>query len=116
MSSHPSRLAWLVADPDRVADVALEDVPSLMGVLAEIGARLQLRLNTPSLPPQEQKPHQDEDRLLTITEAAQRINVRPRWIYSCQKRLPFVRRLGARTLRVSEQGLEKWLVKSGQRE
>jgi excisionase family DNA binding protein len=110
-----TRLAWLVANPDSVADVALEEIPRLKGALAEIDALLQLRLNTAPLPSQEEKPGPGGDRLLTIAEAAKRINVKTSWIYDHQKTLPFIRKLGTRTLRVSEQELEYWMNNGGRR-
>lgn len=50
----------------------------------------------------------DADRLLTVAEAAGRLSVSPKWIYS-QPDLPFVVRISERKLRVSEVKLQRWL-------
>jgi hypothetical protein len=56
------------------------------------------------------------DRLLTLTEAAERLGLRDadghpatRW-FSEHPDAPFLRRLTRRTVRVSEQGLARWLA------
>jgi excisionase family DNA binding protein len=50
------------------------------------------------------------DRLLTVEEAAERLGVRPRWLYENADRLRFTRRIGRRTLRFSEKGLEQYMA------
>jgi predicted DNA-binding transcriptional regulator AlpA len=50
-----------------------------------------------------------EDRLLTVAEAATILGVTPKWLYRHQK-LPFVRKLSRKALRVSENGLRRWLA------
>jgi predicted DNA-binding transcriptional regulator AlpA len=50
------------------------------------------------------------DRLLTAKEAAERLAVRPGWLYRHASALPFARRIGSRVLRFSEQGLVRWLA------
>jgi hypothetical protein len=49
------------------------------------------------------------ERLISVAEAAARLAVKPQWIYEHQKRLPFVRRVGDRALRVSEPALERYI-------
>lgn len=49
------------------------------------------------------------DVLLTVADAAVRLNVTPRWLYANHGRLPFTRRLSRKALRFSERGLERWL-------
>ncbi len=56
--------------------------------------------------------HAPAVRLLTAREAAALLNVTPRWLYARAKRLPFVRRLGAKTLRFDADGVAKWLAKA----
>jgi len=52
------------------------------------------------------------DRLLTLNEAAQRLSVPVRWFSEAQpdgERLPFLRHLTRKTVRVSEHALGRWL-------
>ncbi len=49
------------------------------------------------------------ERLLTAAEAAARLGVAPRWLYRHARELPFTRRLGPKTLRFSERGLQRHL-------
>jgi hypothetical protein len=49
------------------------------------------------------------EKLLTALEAAKILNVNPKWLYWMAARLPFTRRLSARTIRFSEAGLRAWL-------
>src|SRR5436309_3248867 len=51
------------------------------------------------------------DQLLTVSEAATRLGVSKRYVYGHAADYPFVRRLGPKTLRFSERGLEKWLAR-----
>src|SRR5215475_3805604 len=50
-----------------------------------------------------------QDRLLTVSEAAAKLQKSKDWIYRNQKQLPFIRKLG-RDLRCSEKELEKWIA------
>src|SRR6266852_610371 len=52
------------------------------------------------------------DRLLTVSEAATRLGVSRRYVYGHANQYPFARRLGPKTLRFSERGLEKWLART----
>jgi predicted DNA-binding transcriptional regulator AlpA len=49
------------------------------------------------------------DRLLDPEEAAKLLSVSEDWLYHNAKRLPFTRKLGARLLRFSYQGMIKWM-------
>jgi predicted DNA-binding transcriptional regulator AlpA len=51
-----------------------------------------------------------DDRLLDIDEAAKLLSVSPDWLYRNAKSLPFVRKLGAKMLRFSYQGIMKYLA------
>jgi predicted DNA-binding transcriptional regulator AlpA len=50
----------------------------------------------------------ETDTLLTIKQAAERLNVNRRWLYRHAATLPFTRKLTEGTLRFSEKGLERW--------
>jgi excisionase family DNA binding protein len=55
---------------------------------------------------------EQSDRLLTVSEAAKRLGVSRRYVYGHADEYPFARRLGPKTLRFSERGLEKWLART----
>ena len=57
---------------------------------------------------------EQSDRLLTVSEAAKRLGVSTRYVYGHADGYPFARRLGPKTLRFSERGLEKWLARTKQ--
>ena len=101
--------AALAADPARVVEVPPEDAPRLIGEAEALRAALWARLQaapSPTPPPTNGK---GDDRLLTVAEAASILGVDDRWMYRHAASLPFTRKLGGRTLRFSELGLERWL-------
>ena len=54
----------------------------------------------------------EEDRLLTVEQAAKRLATRARWIYAHRAQLPFVVQMpGSRALRCSARGIERWLAR-----
>ena len=111
-------LATIAADPSRLADVAPEQVPELMGACAALQAALQLRLQA-GVPAAQPDPTTRKtngsgpDRLLTASEAAERLGVSRRWMYRHQTQLPFAKKLSGGTLRFSERGLERWKDRRG---
>jgi hypothetical protein len=50
-----------------------------------------------------------EDRMLTVGQAAEMLNVTEAWLYRRSKSLPFARRYSPKMLRFSEKGLRRWL-------
>ena len=52
----------------------------------------------------------ERDPLLTAHEAAQMLSVSPDWLYRNARKLPFSRKLGPKILRLSQQGIEKWIA------
>jgi predicted DNA-binding transcriptional regulator AlpA len=50
------------------------------------------------------------DPMLTAEEVAARLGTTVRWVYRHVSRLPFVRRLGPKTLRFSAKGLDRYLA------
>ena len=103
-----SDLERLVADPARVADVGVDGIPALLCQLRALQTALAARL-VASASPREPAEPAEADRLLTVEEAAPILGVTPRWLYGHQ-RLPFVRKLSRKALRVSEAGLRRWLA------
>ena len=49
------------------------------------------------------------DKLLTVSEAAERLNTSEDWLYRAWKTLPFAVKLSRKQLRFSEQGLQKFI-------
>ena len=81
--------------------ISPEELPRLLGDLAEVTAIALARLIAP---PAAQIP----DRLLGVEEAAKRLGISKDYLYRNRNRLPFTRRLG-RSLRFSEQGIDRYL-------
>jgi excisionase family DNA binding protein len=109
------RLAILLTDPTRADALPREALPEVLGQVERLKAVLWARLSTPEVAsngrPVSDTERASGDRLLTVQELAERLNVDDRWIYRKADDLPFTRRLGDRTLRFSEQGLERWLAR-----
>ena len=97
----------LAADPGRAVLLSPEERGRLIvqaaAVLAALGAGLAL--------PEDKPQPEPSDRLLTAEQAAQRTGLTVKQIKS--RRLPFKRRIGHRTIRYSERGLERWLRRAG---
>lgn len=51
----------------------------------------------------------EKDTLLTPAQAAALLGVTPRWLYR-NKKLPFARPIGRKTLRFSRAALQRWLA------
>jgi len=93
----------LVANPARVADVRIDDLPALLIKLTTLTAAVAARLQSPP----QGKP--DDDRLLDVAEAAAMLGRSPDWLYRHAKTLPFSRRLNG-MVKFSRQGLQKYLA------
>jgi hypothetical protein len=83
-----------------------EELPRLLGELAEITATATARLVAPAV---QAKP----DELLDVEQAAARINGSPDYLYRHHKKLPFTRKdKVGRKLLFSSAGLDAYLRKS----
>jgi excisionase family DNA binding protein len=51
-----------------------------------------------------------DDQWLTPDQAAAQLGVTPRWIRRRARVLPFVRRISGKTIRISEEGLRRWVA------
>lgn len=82
------------------------DLPALAGELARALAAVMVRSasKTVATAPVDRAVNE----LLTIDEAAKRLNVPTSWLYRHARDLPFSRKLGRRTLRFDARGLERW--------
>lgn len=88
-----------------VATVPREELPSVLGRLVELEARVRLRLSEPAgAAPQTA----GADRNLSIGEAAARLGMSRAWLYKRGGDLPCAVRIGRRLL-FSERGLEAFL-------
>lgn len=72
-------------------------------------------VEAPQVVPEDQTqgttPNGHDDCLLTAREVAARLGTSVRYVYEHADRFPFTRRLGSRTVRFSERGLERWLAR-----
>jgi hypothetical protein len=101
----------LIRLQEYVAEVPSEEATKLIvqlsAILLSAGARLSGSADGQG---QEASSAPDpDDRLLSVNEAAIRLNVNRRWLYANHHRLPFAKKLSRKALRFSERGLERWL-------
>ena len=80
-----------------------EELPRLLGDLAEISATASARLSSSVV---ESQP----DELLDVEETARRMGVSKDYLYRHQRKFPFARRIG-RKLLFSSSGLDKFLAR-----
>lgn len=101
-------LPAILGDPTRVAEIPRDGIVPLLCQLSSLQIALASQLlRGERLAGETAVP--TEDRLLTAGEAATILGVTPKWLYRHQK-LPFVRKLSRKALRVSENGLRRWLA------
>jgi len=81
-------------------ELPAEDLPALIGQLAQAHATALARLTAPSMAQSE------HDELLSVTEAARRLGVSVDYLYSHHSQYPFTRRQG-RKLLFSSLGIDK---------
>ena len=94
-----------------VRDTSTHQLDALLDALADrLADRIAARLNGNEKAPKSEPAQADQ--LLTASEAAKRLGVSKRYIYAHRDEYPFARRLGPKTLRFSERGLERWLVRT----
>jgi hypothetical protein len=80
-------------------ELPAEDLPALIGQLAQAHATALARLTVPTIQP-------EHDELLSVTEAARRLGVSVDYLYSHHSQYPFTRRQG-RKLLFSALGIDK---------
>ena len=107
-------LATLLADPTRAHEIPLEVIPGLLAAaaaehsaLAGVERVLLARLVAATLSGN----GRDEDRLLTVEEAARRLAVTEDWLRR-RPELPFVRKLSDGVVRYSLRAMEQWVATS----
>ena len=98
------RAGWMELAPKQLAGLAAVLSAMTTAVLARSVASAVGRAE-----PTHEVTEPGPDRLLTAKEAADLLNVTPRWLY--RRQLPFARRLSRRAVRFSEAGLRRWLTR-----
>ena len=82
-------------------DIQDRDIPAvLMALAARLIKRPSEETSTASTA---------TDKLLTISEASQKLGISKDYLYRNAIKLPFVVKLGRRNLRFSEQGMDRWI-------
>src|SRR5215831_1122142 len=81
--------------------IPADELPRLLGELEEIRCTAIARLGSPAALPQ-------EDRLLGIGDAAEKLGVSRDYLYRNHPSLPFTRRMGKRLV-FSSLGIEKYI-------
>jgi predicted DNA-binding transcriptional regulator AlpA len=103
-------LQELLQDPHRVADLPRELVPDMLCQLGAIQTALTVRWLTVSVSPGVAvSPEPEEDVLLDVDRAAERLGTSKDWLYRHADKLPFTVRLGARQLRFSASGIGRYI-------
>src|ERR1044072_8620720 len=104
-------LAGILTDPTRAQELGTTEAIILIAEVAVIQATLATRIATQSEQvryPPSAAARVEEDRLLTVDEAASRLGVTRQWLYRHSKELPFTRKLSRKALRFSESGMQRW--------
>lgn len=96
----------LSREPLRARTLSSETIAKL---LAQCGAAQGALLGALAFSNSESQPPNQDDRLLTVGEAAARLAVKPEWLYRRGKRLGLAVKLGDGTLRFSNQALERYI-------
>ena len=110
------RAAWVaraLSGPAELEGLSRAEAAAMLVELAGLQAALAGRLSAPSPQPTTRRDAAESDRLLTVSQVAERLGVTPRWLYRHAKDLPFARRLTRKTLRFSEVGLRQWQAARG---
>lgn len=110
-SDRSALLTAVLTDPGRVHQLGVEDAAVLLAQVAAIQATLAARVASIAQPGPARR--QEDDRLISVEDAAARLGVTPRWLYRHAPRLPFARRLSRKALRFSELGLKRWQAAQG---
>lgn len=111
-SDRSALLAGVLADPGRISALSVEDAALLLAQVAAIQASLAVRIASAGQWVSSAR-RQEDDRLISVEDAAERLGVTPRWLYRHAPRLPFARRLSRKALRFSELGLKRWQAAQG---
>jgi predicted DNA-binding transcriptional regulator AlpA len=113
VTASPTTLAALIADPARVVEVPVEQVPPLLATIASEQARLAAVQGALAarLAAREPATARESDQLVTVDEAAAMLKLSRGWLYKNAAKLPFARRVGSRALRFSTIGIRRYLAR-----
>jgi predicted DNA-binding transcriptional regulator AlpA len=103
-------LANVARDPKLIAKVPKEALPALFCELGAISIALAARLM--ELEPLATHSEQSEDRLLTVTETAERLGLKSSYLYRHSDKFPFTRRPAPHQLRFSSRGIDEYIRRS----
>lgn len=92
--------------PD-IATLDREGLAAVLGELKTLEGRVMGRL---LLSTGDAVNPREEDRMLTVDEAANMLRRGRQWIYRNAHTLPFVKRISRKSLLCSEAGLKRWLA------
>jgi predicted DNA-binding transcriptional regulator AlpA len=109
MMDYPYSLDALLADPSRAAQVPREEAVALLTQLSTLQVALLTAASRPLDVATRERERPEPDRMLDVREAAEMLGVTPRWLYRHAGSLPFMRKLGPKTLRFSRAGLLRHL-------
>ncbi len=90
-----------------IANAPPSDCPALIGELEHMKARLLAKMMAGE--DQARSDQSTRDRLLTVEEAAEKLGTTEDYLYRHSSELPFTVRLGARHLRFSLEGIERYI-------
>jgi predicted DNA-binding transcriptional regulator AlpA len=100
----------IAADPRCLVGLSRSAIAGLLLRSAVVQSALTAVLATADSREQPAAIDQDDDRMLTIDEAAVMLRRSRQWIYRNKHRLPFVKRLSSKSLLCSESGMKRWLA------
>ena len=91
--------------PEQLRELPVEQLPEMIGQLETLKAQLWARLATTRT----SAPGPETDTFVSVEEASTMLKMSPGWVYKNSRKLPFVRRVGPRTLRCSTAGIRRYL-------
>jgi predicted DNA-binding transcriptional regulator AlpA len=97
----------LATDPSKAANLTGPAVAALLARVAAVCGTLAARAVTLTHQTEASSGPDEEDRLLTVEQAAERLAVSRDWIYRRASTLPFAVRLDGSALRFSAQGIAR---------
>jgi hypothetical protein len=106
MTDPRTLLARALASPGGADSLNPEDAAVAALGAAALRAQLEARANAA---PEPLPPRSDAERLLTVAEVAERLQVSERWVRERARRWAFAVRISRRVLRIPERKLEAWL-------
>lgn len=102
-------LADLALEPARASEVPPAEIPAFLTQIGAVQAALAAQLLRAFALERAEDDARRVDRLLTVNEAATRLAVTKYWLYTHSGTLPFTVRMGDRSVRFSEKGIERYL-------